>query len=83
MNVFGLSFILCDLAPFVQFAKVGEQETTSCIFDAWRSLVPFYNLKNVKNTHGGVLLLVKLQTETCNATKSNTLPLVFLMFFKL
>ena len=41
------------------------------------------NLKNVKNTHGGVLLLVKLQTEACNATKSNTLPLVFLTFFKL
>ena len=28
-----------------------------------------YNLKNVKNTHGGVLLLVKLQA--CNFTKSN------------
>ena len=26
-----------------------------------------YNLKNVKNTHGGVLILVKLQAEaTCN-----------------
>ena len=35
-----------------------------------------YNLKNVKNTHGGVLLLVKLQ-------KSNTPPWVFLTFFKL
>ena len=23
-----------------------------------------YNLKNVKNTHGGVLLLVKLQAKT-------------------
>ena len=24
----------------------------------------FYNLKNVKNIHGGVLLLVKLQAKT-------------------
>ena len=27
-----------------------------------------YNLKNVKNTHGGVLILVKLQTEAVSAT---------------
>ena len=43
-----------------------------------------YNLKNVKNTHGGVLLLVKLQAEVCNFnTKSNTPPWVFFTFFKL
>ena len=29
-------------------------------------------LKNVGNTHEGVLLLVKLQAEACNFTKSNT-----------
>ena len=36
-----------------------------------------YNLKNVKNTHGGVLLLVKLHADACmlkplctNSTKS-------------
>ena len=33
-----------------------------------------YNLKNVKSTHEGVLLLVKLQAKACNFTKSNTLP---------
>ena len=33
-----------------------------------------YNLKNVKSNHGGVLLLVKLQTLSCNFTKSNTPP---------
>ena len=33
------------------------------------------NLKNVKNTHGGVLLLVS------NFTKSNTNPWVFFTFF--
>ena len=31
-----------------------------------------YNLKNVKNTHGEVLLLVKLQATACNFTESNT-----------
>ena len=35
-----------------------------------------YNLKNVKNADGGVLLLVKLQV-----TKSNTPPWAFLTFF--
>ena len=42
-----------------------------------------YNLKKVKNTHGGVLLLVKLQAKGCNITKSNICPWVFLTFFKL
>ena len=40
-----------------------------------------YNLKIVKNTHGGVLLLVKL--KACNVTKSNTPPWVFFTIFKL
>ena len=31
------------------------------ICDGLRVLVPFYNLKNVKNIHGGVIFLVKLQ----------------------
>ena len=42
-----------------------------------------HNLKNVKNTHGGVLLLEKLQAETSNFTKSNTPPWVFFAYFKL
>ena len=36
-----------------------------------------YNFKNVKNTHGGVLLLLK----ACNFTKSSTPPWVFFTFF--
>ena len=40
----------------------------------------FYNLKNVKNTHGRVQVLVKLQTETCNVTKSSTAPWAFSNF---
>ena len=44
-----------------------------------------YSLKNMKNTHGSVLLLVKLQAKSLqlNFTKSNTLPRVFFTFFKL
>ena len=37
------------------------------------------NLKNGKNTHGGVLLLVKLQAKACNFTKSGTPPWVFFL----
>ena len=43
-----------------------------------------HNLKNVKNTHKGVLLLVvKMQALACNFAKSNTPPCVFFSFFKL
>ena len=37
----------------------------------------------MKNTHRGVLLLVKFQAEACNFTKSNILPWVFFTFVKL
>ena len=40
-----------------------------------------YNFKNVKNTHGGVLISVKLQASAC--TKISTPPWVFFAFFKL
>ena len=40
-------------------------------------------LKNVKNTHGGMLLSVKLLAEACNFTKSDTRPWVFFTFLKL
>ena len=43
----------------------------------------FYNLKYVKNTYGGLLLLEKLQAESCNVTKSITIPSVFFTFFNL
>ena len=43
----------------------------------------FYNLKEVKDTHGGVLLLVKLQASVHNFTKNNNLPRAFSTFFKL
>ena len=42
------------------------------ICDALRNLLPLVQFQKVKNTHGGVLLLVKSQAEACNFTKSNT-----------
>ena len=42
-----------------------------------------YNLKNAKNIHGVVLLLVKLQANACIFTKSSTPPWVLFMSFKL
>ena len=36
----------------------------------------FYNLKNVKKTNGGKILLVKLHFATCNFNKSKTLPTI-------
>ena len=37
----------------------------------------------MKNTHGGVLLLVKLQAEAYNLTKSNIPPWMYFTFLKL
>ena len=42
-----------------------------------------HNLKNMKNSHEGVLLLVRLLASVCNFTKSNTPPWLFFTFFKL
>ena len=53
------------------------------ICDALRNLVLFVQIKKRENTHGGVLLFVKLQDSTCNFIESNTPPWKFLTFFKL
>ena len=39
-----------------------------------------HNLKNVKNTHGGLLLLVKLQAKSLQLYLNNTPPWVFFTF---
>ena len=44
------------------------------ICDALRDFVAFLQFRNVKNTHGGVLLLVKFQVSACNFIKSNITP---------
>ena len=45
-----------------------------CVARFWYHL---HSLKNVKNTHGRVLILVKLQAKACNFTKINTPPWKF------
>ena len=42
-----------------------------------------YNLKHMKNNHGRVILLVKLQATACSFTKSITIPWVLFTLFKL
>ena len=42
-----------------------------------------YNLKNVKNANGGVLILVKLQVLDCNFTEANTFHERLFTIFKL
>ena len=42
-----------------------------------------HNLRNVKNNHRGVLLLVKLHAKAYNFAKINTPQWVFFTFFKL
>ena len=49
----------------------------------WAIWYHLYNFKNVKNTHGEVLILVKLQASACNFTEISTPPWVFFRFFKL
>ena len=71
-----------DLETFVKDFKTlpftsvySFYETEDC--DALGDLVLFVDLKNMKNTHGGELLLVKLQAS------KHTQPWVFFTFFKL
>ena len=42
-----------------------------------------HSLKHGEKTHGGVILLVKLQVEASNFTKSITPPWVIFTFFRL
>ena len=42
------------------------------ICDTLRNFIQFAPFKNVENNHAGLLLLVKLQGEACNFTKSST-----------
>ena len=62
------------------FLKIsGDFRVNVCEINVMRCAICYhlYNLKNVKNTHGGVLILVKLQASACNFTTINTRPWVF------
>ena len=65
---------LVDLDKSCSYFKI-------CICYALCNLLPFVQFKKPENTHGGVLLLVKLQASACNFTKSNTPPKVFVTVF--
>ena len=54
-----------------------EMKSNIVIYDALRDLIQSVQLKN---THGGLILLVKLQAEACNFTKSITPSWVFFIF---
>ena len=60
---------------YVLWENGAEKLAQITICDVLRDLVTFVQLKNMKNTHGGLLLLVNLQ-----ATKSETPPWVFSHF---
>ena len=72
-----------DNNGFVMLAEALHLQSGGMNVVRCASWYDLYNLKNVKNSHGGVLLLVKLQTEASNLTKSNTPSWLFFMFFKL
>ena len=71
-----------DVWHFINIISSISFNTLIC--DVFRNLVPFAQFKNLKNTHGRVSILVKLQEcLACNFTKINTLPWVFFTFLKL
>ena len=50
------------------FAKLHIEMITWINWDALHGLVAFVQFKNQENTHGGMLVLVKLQAKACNIT---------------
>ena len=64
--------------------REGINTTTSfpLYCDTLRNLIYLYNLKEVKNSHGGVLHLIKLQAKASNFIKRNTPSWEFFTFFK-
>ena len=65
-----MAMVITVMDLILVFQKYGYQ------MKCFVHLVKFYNLKNVKNTHGGVLFLV-------NCTKSNNPTWIFFTFFQL
>ena len=64
--------------------KINNTDTTTIsfvmLFAIWYHL---YNVKNMKSTHGEVLLLIKLQASAYSFTKVSFLLWVLFRFFKL
>ena len=49
------------VSPRLSIYQISKNLQFSHTCDALRDLIPFVQFKKLKNTHGGVLLLVKLQ----------------------
>ena len=49
------------ISPRIPIYQISKNLQFSHTCDALRDLIPFVQFKKLKNTHGGVLLLVKLQ----------------------
>ena len=86
LNVFNEGIIIV-----YQLVSILRKLLDSIAFQVWSTTLIYemfcttwyhqYNFTNVKNTHGGVLPLVKLQASVCNFTISNTTHECFLHFF--
>ena len=77
--------MFCNLFPLMKDSDIagyaGDNIPYEMLCAIWHHL---YNLKNVKNTHGGLLLLLlDCQTLVWNLTKINTPPWVFFTLFRL
>ena len=63
-----------------KYCKNDPAKKTSFVHMCCASWYHLYNSKNVKNPQGGMLLLVKLQPEVCNFTRSNAPLWIFFTF---
>ena len=77
-NIYGGDFFAKMARSYYLLIIFAEKVSIDVMFFAF--WCHWYNLKNVKTTHGRVLILVKLQAEPCNFTKINTHSWVFLTF---
>ena len=59
--------------PRLSIYQISKNLQFSHTCDALRDLIPFVQFKKLKNTHGGVLLLVKLKAQRATLLKV-TLP---------
>ena len=77
--------LICFL--LFKFSTFSNNFQKSCSISKYlrgsHDLVQFLQFKKVKNTHEGILLLVKLQNLACNFTKSSTPPWMVFTFLKL
>ena len=74
-HVYCVKFGFTHLLSFAVLISLFETLCAICYY--------LYNLKNVKNSHGGLLVLVKLWAKAYNFTKTSIPPWVFFTCFEL